>query len=179
MKFVVTLHGETALNLESRLQGHIDTPLHEIGIRNALHKRDILKQNNPPITRIVSSDLRRAVHTAQIINIVLSAPHDIDPRLRECGYGTLQELSKAELALAWAWGKWTRSFLQYDFRPMGGECRDDVLKRHIDVFDDLKRKYAEDTILIVGHSKSMNTFLTAQGMLDLPLRRHEIKMIEY
>ena len=52
-------HGETAWNAVRRLQGHIDIPLNEEGLRQA----DALAQAlaNEPLNAVIASDLQRAM----------------------------------------------------------------------------------------------------------------------
>ena len=177
MRFISTLHCETAWNLEGRLQGQIDTDLHDIGIAHAHKKSLAFQQGQWHIARIVSSDLKRTIQTAQIINTYLNVPHEIDARLRECCYGSLQGLSKSELTVKYP--TWNDSFLSYDYRSVGGECREDVIKRQHEVLIDLQHVYHSEDILIVGHGTSMNTLFSALGMPNLPIRRDEIRVLTY
>ena len=177
MKLVFTLHCETGWNIRGLLQGDIDTVLHAVGIAHAYRKADVAAARHRDVARIVSSDLRRGVETAKIINYGLNVIHEIDPRLRECTYGSLQGSTKEELAVIR--GGWDDSFLEYDYREFGGECRDDVLKRQLEALGDLKRKYPGETVLIVGHGTSINTLFAALGEPDLPFRRNQFRVIEY
>ena len=56
-------HGETAWNRERRMQGHIDIPLSEAGLRQAKALGAALAAERP--MAIYSSDLGRARTTAQ------------------------------------------------------------------------------------------------------------------
>ena len=58
-------HGETAWNRERRMQGHIDIPLSEAGLRQAQALGQALAAERPDA--IYSSDLGRARTTAQPI----------------------------------------------------------------------------------------------------------------
>jgi probable phosphoglycerate mutase len=53
-------HGETAWNVDTRLQGHLDIPLNDVGLRQAQHLAQALAQRDP-IDAIYASDLSRAV----------------------------------------------------------------------------------------------------------------------
>lgn len=184
MWFVTTLHCETDWNLRGLLQGHIDTDLHEIGIAHARKKAFMLEEQNKlrgknawRIQRIVSSDLKRAVQTAQIINEYLHVPHEMDSRLRECCYGSLQGLSKSELSVKFV--GWDDSFLSYDYRNVGGECREDVIKRQHEALLNLRYTYFSKDILLVGHGTSINTLFAALGETNLPMTRDEIRVLVY
>jgi broad specificity phosphatase PhoE len=59
-------HGETAWNVDTRLQGHLDIPLNEVGLRQAEHlARDLAERER--VDAIYASDLSRAHTTAQAI----------------------------------------------------------------------------------------------------------------
>lgn len=59
-------HGETDWNVENRLQGHIDNPLNAKGLAQALILAEKLLAFHPDILPIIySSDLQRALHTAE------------------------------------------------------------------------------------------------------------------
>ena len=59
-------HGETAWNVDTRLQGHLDIPLNEVGLRQAQHLAKALVQGDA-IDAIYASDLSRAHTTALAI----------------------------------------------------------------------------------------------------------------
>ena len=66
---ILTRHCTTPWNLEGKTQGHHDTALHSQGIKEAytLGAR-LQKISDIHIVSIISSDLLRAVRTAEIIN---------------------------------------------------------------------------------------------------------------
>jgi broad specificity phosphatase PhoE len=79
-------HGETDWNAEGRLQGHTDTPLNELGRRQALTLADELAGDG--IEAVYSSDLARARETAEIVAERLRLAVVLDPDLREKDWGT-------------------------------------------------------------------------------------------
>jgi broad specificity phosphatase PhoE len=87
-------HGETDWNAEGRLQGHTDTPLNELGRRQALTLADELAGDG--IEAVYSSDLARARETAEIVAGRLGLPVVLDPDLREKDWGTWEGLTGAE-----------------------------------------------------------------------------------
>ena len=76
MKLYIMRHGETAWNVEGRLQGQTDTELNENGVRLAKVTAEGLK--NIPFDLGISSPLRRAKHTAELVlagrNVPLTKP---------------------------------------------------------------------------------------------------------
>lgn len=73
-------HGDTDLNNEDIIHGWVDTPLNDEGIDDAHKAAESLKDKD--ITRIVSSDLPRAVQTANILSQKLKVPVTFDSNLR-------------------------------------------------------------------------------------------------
>ena len=65
MQIYVIRHGETAMNLESRLQGWLDEPLNENGILVAQLTGKALRDVR--FDRVISSPLSRAKETARLI----------------------------------------------------------------------------------------------------------------
>ena len=60
-------HGETNWNAERRMQGHIDIPLNANGIFQAERLANALIRVKHPFDVIYSSDLERALHTANVV----------------------------------------------------------------------------------------------------------------
>lgn len=93
-------HGQTEFNRERRIQGHVDSPLTELGVRQA-HAvgrllRDLIRE--PAGWRIVSSPLGRARATAEIIAGALKGPAvELDDRLKEMSWGAHDGRLRAEL----------------------------------------------------------------------------------
>jgi broad specificity phosphatase PhoE len=78
-------HGETEWNREGRLQGQTDTPLNATGLAQA--EALALRLLPHRLEAVVSSDLKRALITAQIIGEMLRVPVTIDHGLCETGIG--------------------------------------------------------------------------------------------
>ena len=93
-------HGQTEFNRERRIQGHVDSPLTELGVRHA-HAvgrllRDLVRE--PAGWRIVSSPLGRARATAEIVARRLGgAPVELDERLKEMSWGPHDGRLRSEL----------------------------------------------------------------------------------
>lgn len=81
-------HGETEWNAARRIQGQADSPLTPLGEYQAKLVAKRAKQLG--ITHIISSDLGRAIRTAEIINESLGLEITLDPRLRELNMGILE-----------------------------------------------------------------------------------------
>ncbi len=75
--------------------------------------------------------------------------------------------------------EWEGQYKSYDFRPFGGECRDDVFARHIKILKRYSKSNHENTIiLLVGHGRGLSALLAGIGY-EPKLKRGEYKTIEY
>ncbi|MEZ0169402.1 histidine phosphatase family protein [Microvirga sp. TS319] len=83
MRLTLVRHGETIWNAERRLQGHADAPLSERGIGQARRAAEFFA-GAPAPSLVVSSDLSRARHTAELLGFSAFAT---DRRLREMDLG--------------------------------------------------------------------------------------------
>jgi len=83
MRLILVRHGETVWNAERRLQGHADAPLSPRGVEQARCTAKFFADGPTP-GRVVSSDLSRARHTAEILGFSGVAT---DERLREMDLG--------------------------------------------------------------------------------------------
>ena len=95
-RLLLARHGDTELNSARRFQGHSDVELSAAGYRQVESLRDRLV--NEKIDAIYSSDLRRALVTAETI----ASKHQLDvmacPELREINYGKLERLTFDEIS---------------------------------------------------------------------------------
>lgn len=179
MPFILTLHMATDWDAVGRLKGQTDIPLNGEGQRCA---DDLaLTLEGLGIAQIVSSDLSRARETAEIIQRRLRAPLTTDARLRECSFGNLEGLTEPE-RLATHGAPITREQLvrydAYDFRSYGGECRDDVLARHLAMLRECANASSNAIVLLVGHHCGLNTLLVGLGEAPT-LVRGEHRFIAY
>ena len=85
-------HGETDWNAERRTQGHSQNELSALGVKQAQRLAERL--SGETFDTVYSSDLKRALKTAQIV----FPEREIiqDKRLREIGRGALEGTTEAE-----------------------------------------------------------------------------------
>ena len=93
-------HGETAWNVDGRLQGHRDIPLGDTGRVQARRLARALAGRGD-IDAIVSSDLSRALETARIVAEAQGLPVTTDIGLRERCFGDFEGRTFAEVSAAW------------------------------------------------------------------------------
>lgn len=92
-----------------------------------------------------SSDLARAVETAELAYADAGLPLHVDPRLRECDYGALNGCPVAKLA---------RVRLEHVDEPFpgGGQSYRDVVDATAAFLEDLRRDHAGQRVLLIAHS---------------------------
>ncbi len=93
-------HGQTEFNRERRIQGHVDSPLTELGVRQAKAVGQLLRDliRMPEGWRIVSSPLGRALATAEIVAGKLGGlPVELEDRLMEMSWGPHDGRLRSEL----------------------------------------------------------------------------------
>jgi len=92
-------HGQTEFNREHRIQGHVDSALTELGVRQAEASAALLARliRDPGDGwRIISSPLGRAHDTARIISGRLGLPVELDDRLKEMSWGSYDGMLRSE-----------------------------------------------------------------------------------
>src|ERR1700759_1326599 len=98
-RLIAVRHGETAWNVEARLQGQLDIPLNERGEEQARRTAHWLAEDHPHVG--VSSAPARARGTAQAIASFNRIPLELDAGLRERSFGSFQGMTHTEVAERW------------------------------------------------------------------------------
>lgn len=95
-------HGQSEWNALGRWQGQADPPLSDLGRRQARHGASRLVDVLGALpAAVVSSDLRRALDTAEALVDGTRARLVVDPGLRERDAGEWSGLSRAEIDRDW------------------------------------------------------------------------------
>ncbi len=98
-------HGETEWNLDGRLQGQLDSPLTELGRRQAQHLAGLLATTftDSGLPPIQASPLGRAQQTANLIRAQFATTlHLVEPRLTEVSFGDWEGLTFDDIEHDWA-----------------------------------------------------------------------------
>lgn len=88
----VVRHGETGANADDTFRGWREVPLNGEGKKQAKEAAEFLKDKD--ISKIYSSDLNRAMNTAEIIQRTIDVPLEEDPRLRAWDVGAFSGKSR-------------------------------------------------------------------------------------
>ncbi len=162
--FYICRHGETENNQNNILSGWIDTPLTEKGIENA--HTTASKLRGVTLDKIVSSDLGRAIATANIIlkDCALALQLEQCMDLREVNYGNLANTPVNEYPRL-------SPTDNARFIPSGGESLTQMQLRVLACINKLAEQNPEQTILIVAHDGTINAVRAAFeheniGMVD-------------
>ncbi len=164
-------HGETAWNVDTRLQGHLDIPLNEVGLRQAQHLAQALLQRET-IDAIYASDLSRAHTTAQAIAQALGLTVKMHPGLRERHFGAFQGRTYAEIETelpehAWHWRKRTPDWTP----PEGGESLITLRERIVATVDELAAQHPGQQVVMVAHGGVLDILYRAATHLELQAPR--------
>ena len=157
-ELILVRHGQTAWNLAGRLQGHRDSPLTDLGRRQARDQGERLAPLAPGL--LVASPLGRARHTARLIAGRLAVPVEHDAALRERGMGILEGLSWEEIAVEHPAEQARRRADPWGWRPPGGESFEDLRRRTAPLLDRLVDRPVE-RIVVVSHSALARPLLGA------------------
>ena len=95
MKFYIIRHGQTDWNKKGKIQGKTDIELNEEGIEQA--REATKKLENCDIDVIISSPLKRARKTAEIINETKNVPIIFKEELEERGFGEFEGKIRKEI----------------------------------------------------------------------------------
>ena len=126
-------HGQTAWNLEGRVQGQIDVPLDGTGLLQAEKVAPVLAGMRPGL--VVSSDLSRARVTAEKVAEAAGLDVRLDPRVREFDLGERAGSTLADYATSHADEFAAFRAGRYEVVP-GGETREDVVARFVPALDE-------------------------------------------
>ncbi|HSM24624.1 MAG TPA: histidine phosphatase family protein [Anaerolineaceae bacterium] len=158
-------HGETDWNLQQRYQGQKDIPLNTTGTNQAQKIASSLVGKK--FSALYSSDLSRAVQTAQEIEKIVNLPITTNPSLREINQGEWEGQYIKDVLTAQ--GDVVRSIYMnpYTSRKPGGESIGEVAERMYTFLDQLVEKHNQETIIVVSHGLAIATVLCK--VRELPL----------
>jgi glucosyl-3-phosphoglycerate phosphatase len=166
-RLVLLRHGQTDYNVGGRMQGHLDSMLTETGVEQAAAVAPEIARLVPD--RLISSDLQRAVDTADLVAAACGRPVKLDARLRETHLGEWQGRTVAEIEDGWpgAIATWRSDPA---WAPPGGESRIEVVRRSLPVVEELDEEYGstgpETTVVLVAHGGLIAGLVC--GLLALP-----------
>jgi 2,3-bisphosphoglycerate-dependent phosphoglycerate mutase len=162
-------HGETAWNVDTRIQGQLDISLNGKGHWQA--EQAGIALGGEQIDTIISSDLARAYETALAVAKHHGLTVQTDRGLREREFGVFQGKTFAEIEAelpdqALAWRKRVP-----DFSPEGGESLLVFRQRVRGCLNALVAQYAGQHIVITSHGGVLDVLYREATGLDLQAPR--------
>jgi len=163
-QLVVVRHGETEWNREGRYMNHLDSPLSELGQRQAtaLAKR----LSGMKFDAIYSSDLGRALATAKIITDLCGGEVGIEQDLREHALGLFQGLTHTEILERYPEER-ARTHSDPDYTIPGGESARKFHERVTRGFESIVKRHPGQSVLVVCHGGTLETLF--RHALNIPL----------
>jgi len=163
--FYLVRHGQTEWNVKDLIQGHQDSPLTEVGLKDAKNVAEKLK--NIKFDLIFSSDLLRAKRTAEIIALEHKLEVQTNKLLRERKFGHLEGKSKKEF------DDWVKVFKNltdeerfiYKTSPEI-ESDEEIVNRLITFMKEIAIANPGKNILAVTHGGIMRILLIHLGFTD-------------
>ncbi len=143
-------HGQSAGNAEGRFGGHGPTPLSELGRQQAERTAETLAREG--INAIYSSDLTRAIQTAQPLADRLKLPIHTSPAFRERHVGVLEGLTFDESKEIYPRDYYALVNRNIHHVISGGESYRHLLRRITAKFHDVMRNHQGERIAIYSHT---------------------------
>ena len=158
-RIIAIRHGETAWNVDTRIQGQLDIPLNARGRWQANQLAQALVEER--IGAIYASDLTRAWETAGHVSRLQQVAVTPEIGLRERGFGEFEgktfveiEASLPEQARRWR----SRDPL---FAPPGGESLTALRERVLEAASRLAARHPGELIALIGHGGVMDVLYRA------------------
>lgn len=155
-------HGQTDDNVPPlRVQGRRDTPLNDLGLRQAEALAD--KLDGARLQRLYTSNLSRAIQTAMVVGERAGVRPWVDERLAEGWRGEWEGRLFAEVEREYpeAYAAWRRP--DADFRFPGGESLQEHRQRSLSAVSDVIRSSTHS--LVVAHAGTIRfVLLEARGL---------------
>ena len=168
-RIIAIRHGETAWNVDTRIQGHLDIPLSANGRWQAERLAEALRDET--ITAIYASDLTRAWETAQYVGQVHGLQLTKEVGLRERDFGAFEgkTFAEIEVLLPEQSLRWRKR--DPEFYPAGGESLTTMRTRVLEAAERLAAQHPGEQIALVGHGGVMDVLYRAATRLDIQAPR--------
>lgn len=140
-------HGETLFNVRKKVQGWCDSPLTELGIKQAKVAGKYFKDHNITFDHAYSSTSERACDT---LELVTDLPYTRLKGLKEWNFGVFEGESE-DLNPPLPYGDF---FVNY-----GGEGELEMRQRMADTLLEVMKKQDHQTVLAVSHGASCRGFM--------------------
>jgi broad specificity phosphatase PhoE len=163
-RILLVRHGESEWNSSGRWQGWAESPLSELGMRQAVAAAEAVGA----VDAIVASDLERARETARIISELTGiGPVMTEPGLRERDVGEWSGLTRDEIEARWPGSieAWRGGDMP---APPGGETNDVIMERYEAALRRIGAQWPGAEVLAVSHGGVMRLLEREHGAEQPP-----------
>jgi probable phosphoglycerate mutase len=182
-RFIVVRHGETAWNAQGRIQGHLDSPLNEEGLAQALMVGERLARE--PIDALYCSDLGRVQQTVQPLVDRTGIQPRTTERLRERRLGVFQGLTSRECQ-----ARYPEDYMRFHARDVehavpGGESIREVNRRVSALFTELAAQHPGQLVVAVTHGGVLDalyrfvTGMPLERLRDFPIYNASLNWVRF
>jgi probable phosphoglycerate mutase len=169
-RIIAVRHGETAWNVDTRIQGQLDIGLNDTGRWQAQRAARALAEET--VDAVYSSDLSRATATAQAIAEHAGLPLTVQTHvgLRERAFGKFEGQTYAAITEQWPEESRLWRIRDPDFAPVGGESPRQVMARVAQTVQDIAARHMGQQIVLVAHGGVMDMLyrLATQQSVSAP-----------
>lgn len=141
-------HGETDWNVQGIIQGQTDIPLNKLGEKQAEKCGKYLKKETFDV--IISSPLKRAKKTTQLINSSLNLPIIYNNNLKERYFGIAEGKTKQIIS---------KEFPEQIYPEQ--ETRLALNRRVMTTLNNIANTYPNQSVLIIAHGAVINSILSS------------------
>ena len=168
-RIIAIRHGETAWNVDTRIQGQLDIALNAKGRWQAEQLAAALQTES--IHAVYASDLARAWETAQYLGQAHGLSVVKETGLRERDFGEFEGKTFAEIEqlLPEQSMRWRKR--DPEFSPVGGESLTALRLRVLAAAERLAAQHPGEQIALVGHGGVMDVLYRAATRLDIQAPR--------
>lgn len=164
-KLIIIRHGETVWNVEGRKHGQLDSPLTALGIIQSKALAERLTEES--FTTLYSSDLGRAVETAEYISEQINHEIIFDQRLRERNFGIFQGLTDEQVKEKYPLERDAHNADKINYVIPAGENLEQYSARVIGCLEDLAVTREGESIAVVTHGGVIDSWF--RYIFDIPL----------
>lgn len=166
MRILLVRHGVTDWNLKRIVQGEIENPLNEMGIKQIEYILPFISKFR--IHRIFCSPILRVIQSAEIISLKLSIEKEISKEFTEFKVPEWAGKSVSYLE------KNSQSWKEYKMNPISmdssnGETIYELQNRVYEEYLKIERQYFNKNVIIVSHAEVIRVLIVS--LLNIPLEK--------
>jgi phosphoserine phosphatase len=159
-------HGETQWNVEKRMQGRLDSPLTDLGLKQGEWVADALR--DVPFDAIYASSSPRALRTAEIVSSDRTIPVIPVDALQEISLGVWEGRLQKELDQAFSNHYHAFWKTPHTFRMNTGETFFAVQERVVAEIQRIVAEHPGQNVLVVSHTVALKLIMAHFADRPLP-----------